>query len=212
MGVAGDTYARIAAREGVDEAALRSANQNKPITAGLTFKLPPKSIVAKESAMVVALRKPVALSAEHDLVEVPPVEATPPPQRLLVHPGVVHELAAAKTAKDTATLKTTKDTPKTTKDTATLKTAKDTPKTAKDTPKTAKDTVPAKTAKDTAKTAKDTPKATASASKQSYTVKSGDNLYRIAKRYKIDQAALLRANNISDPAKLNSGMTLVIPH
>lgn len=227
--VAGDTYARIAAREGVDETALRAANQNKPIAAGRTFILPPKRIAAKDSAMVVALRKQDPLSAEHGMLEEPPVDPSAPLRRLLVHPGVVHEVAAPKAAKDIPTVKTSKDTAKTTKDTSksskdTTKTSKDTPKSSKDTAKSSKDTAKsskdtakatkdtAKTSKDTAKTAKDTSKATPAASKQSYTVKSGDNLYRIAKRYKIDQSSLMRANNISDPAKLNSGMTLVIPH
>jgi len=213
--VAGDNYARIAARAGVDEAALRAANQNKPIVAGQTFNLPPKRLVAKESAMVVALRKQVPSNAERGMVDVPPVDTSAPLRRLLVHPGVVHEVFSPKTTKDTP--KTTKETAKTTKETA--KTVKDTPKTAKDTAKTAKDTPKTaknspKTTKDTAKTTKDTPAKSSkeTATKQSYTVKSGDNLYRIAKRYKIDQTALMRANNISDPAKLNSGMTLVIPH
>ena len=238
--VAGDNYARIAAREGVDEAALRAANQNKPIAAGLTFKLPPKRIIATEPPLVVALRKQTPPNAERGLVEPHPLPASEPARPLLVHPRVVHETLAIKTPRDTPTARSTKDTSttKTAKDSATVRNSKDsnTAKTAKDTAsaKTAKDTAAAKTAKDTAaaksakdtaaaKTAKDTAaaktarestaaKATSTTAKQNYVVKSGDNLYRISKHYKIDQAALMRANNISDPAKLKSGMTLVIPH
>ena len=188
--IAGDNYARIAAREGVDESALRAANQNKPIAAGLTFRLPPKRIVAKDSPMVVALRKQISLGADRGLVEVTQAAISEPQRPMLLHPRVAHEAAPTKIAKDTPA-KTPKD--------ASAKSPKDA------TAKTSKDS--------TAKTSKDsTAKTAATASKQSYTVKSGDNLYRISKRYKIDQTVLMRANNINDPAKLNTGMTLVIPH
>ncbi|KAB2637952.1 MAG: LysM peptidoglycan-binding domain-containing protein [Verrucomicrobia bacterium] len=199
--VAGDNYARIAAREGVDEGALRAANQNKPIAAGLTFKLPPKRMVAKDTAMVVALRQAIAPSADRGLVEVTPAAASEPQRPLPLHPKVTHESASPKTTLPTTT-KTAKDAKApVTKDVTATKTAKE----AKAT--TTKEATAAKSAKDSATT-----KAAATATKQSYTVKSGDNLYRIAKHYKIDQAALMRANNISDPAKLHSGMALVIPH
>ncbi len=223
--VAGDTYGRIAAREGVDEAALRAANQNKPIAAGLTFHLPPKRTAASESAMVVNLRKQVPLNADHGLEETAPVEASEPSRPLPSHPRVLRESTPPKAPKEVATPKPTKDsaTAKSAKDSTTAKSAKDSSaaKSTKDsaTAKSSKDSTTAKSTKDsaTAKSAKEiastkTAKESASAAKQSYTVKSGDNLYRIAKRYKIDQTVLMRANNITDPAKLNSGTTLVIPH
>ena len=177
--------------------------------------------------MVVALRKQISLGADRGLVEVTQAAISEPQRPMLLHPRVAHEAAPTKIAKDTpaktpkdASAKSPKDaTAKTSKDstakTSTAKTSKDsTAKTSKDsTAKTSKDST-AKTSKDsTAKTSKDsTAKTAATASKQSYTVKSGDNLYRISKRYKIDQTVLMRANNINDPAKLNTGMTLVIPH
>lgn len=49
------------------------------------------------------------------------------------------------------------------------------------------------------------------ASGRTYTVQSGDNPYRIAARFKVDQARLMKANGISDAKKLKTGMTLVIP-
>jgi len=230
--VAGDNYARIAAREGVDEDALRAANQNKPIAAGLTFKLPPKRIVAKDSPMVVALRKQAPSNAERGLVEPTAVEPSEPQRPLLVHPKVVHEtpppkiaareVATNKSAKETAAAKSAKETSaaKSTKENVAAKSAKETTaaKSAKETTaaKSAKETAAAKSTKETAaaKAAHESgmAKATPGSSKQTYVVKSGDNVYRISKHYKIDQAALMRANNISDPAKLNTGMTLVIPH
>ncbi|MEO0017111.1 MAG: hypothetical protein RLZZ522_394 [Verrucomicrobiota bacterium] len=46
---------------------------------------------------------------------------------------------------------------------------------------------------------------------RSYVVKSGDNLWQISKRYKVNQAALMQANKITDPSKLKPGTTLTIP-
>jgi LysM repeat protein len=46
---------------------------------------------------------------------------------------------------------------------------------------------------------------------RSYTVRKGDNLWQISKRYKIDQKALMRANGITDPNKIKAGMALKIP-
>ena len=46
---------------------------------------------------------------------------------------------------------------------------------------------------------------------KSYVVQSGDNIWRIAKRCKVSQEALLRANNISDARKIQPGTKLVIP-
>ncbi len=55
-------------------------------------------------------------------------------------------------------------------------------------------------------------KATPSAaSGSSYVVKSGDSVWRIANRFKVDQKALMKANNISDARKMKIGMNLVIP-
>lgn len=52
----GDNYARIAAKEGVDENELRALNGNTDIKAGNLLKLPPKRITAMEPAEVTALR------------------------------------------------------------------------------------------------------------------------------------------------------------
>jgi len=51
----------------------------------------------------------------------------------------------------------------------------------------------------------------ATATGKSYVVQSGDNIWRIAKRCKVSQEALLRANNISDARKIQPGTKLVIP-
>ena len=118
--VAGDNYASIAAREGVDVEELRAINKNKPIAAGLTFKLPPKRIVAVDSPMVVALRKQTPSDADRGLVE--PVEEEPAestrPQ--VVHPKVVRETVNSKSNKDSAATKSNKESTsgKTSKETA----------------------------------------------------------------------------------------------
>ena len=46
---------------------------------------------------------------------------------------------------------------------------------------------------------------------ESYIVAKGDNPYSIAKKFKVTQDALMKANNIDDPRKLKIGQKLVIP-
>lgn len=55
---AGDNYARIAAKKSVDETALRSINKHVNITPGLLLKIPPQTVVAKESPEVAITRDP----------------------------------------------------------------------------------------------------------------------------------------------------------
>jgi LysM repeat protein len=61
--------------------------------------------------------------------------------------------------------------------------------------------------------ASDDPQADAkpSAPDKSYTVAKGDNPYSIAKKLKISYNALIKANNIQDPTKLQIGQKLIIP-
>ncbi len=42
-------------------------------------------------------------------------------------------------------------------------------------------------------------------------MKSGDTLWRICSRYKVDQRKLMELNGIKDPNKLKAGATLRIP-
>jgi LysM repeat protein len=44
-----------------------------------------------------------------------------------------------------------------------------------------------------------------------YVVQSGDSPARIAKKFKVNYADLLKVNNIEDPKKLQIGQKLVIP-
>jgi LysM repeat protein len=46
---------------------------------------------------------------------------------------------------------------------------------------------------------------------KTYTVQAGDSIWRIANRFKVDQAQLMKANSISDARKVRTGMNLVIP-
>ncbi len=50
------------------------------------------------------------------------------------------------------------------------------------------------------------------ASKKTYTVKAGDSIWRIANRFNVDQAQLMKVNAISDARKVRTGMSLVIPN
>jgi LysM repeat protein len=49
------------------------------------------------------------------------------------------------------------------------------------------------------------------ASGKSYVVQPGDNVWRLASRYKVSRETLMRANGITDERKLRAGMKLVIP-
>ena len=53
--------------------------------------------------------------------------------------------------------------------------------------------------------------AAADSAGQSYVVAKGDNPYSIAKKFKVTQDALMKANNIDDPRKLKIGQKLAIP-
>lgn len=55
------------------------------------------------------------------------------------------------------------------------------------------------------------PAAEPKAATQSYTVKSGDRLLFIAKRFNVTPEALVAANKLKDPGKLQVGQTLKIP-
>ena len=44
-----------------------------------------------------------------------------------------------------------------------------------------------------------------------YTVVKGDNPYKIAKKFKISTVELMKANNITDPKKIQIGQKLKIP-
>lgn len=50
-----------------------------------------------------------------------------------------------------------------------------------------------------------------SPSGKTYLVQSGDSVWRIASRFKVDQAALMKVNGISDARKIRPGMALQIP-
>lgn len=139
---AGDNYARIAAREGVDEGDLKALNHQADLKTGMLLKVPAKRPVAAVSTLL-----PTLVDEAEGLVDVvPPVASVVPPRAVLVRPKVA---------------------------------------------------VPATTA--------------ASAGK-SYTVQSGDSIWRIANKFKVKQDALLKANSLGKDGKIKVGMSLVIPH
>ncbi|NJM37709.1 MAG: LysM peptidoglycan-binding domain-containing protein [Akkermansiaceae bacterium] len=49
------------------------------------------------------------------------------------------------------------------------------------------------------------------ASGKSYVVKSGDSIWKIANKYKVNESALLKANGIKDARKIKVGTSLIIP-
>lgn len=108
--MAGDNYALIASREGVNENDLREANQNKPIAAGLTLKLPPKRIVAMSPPEVEKIRKQNQTKVNRGMVETTAHEDKAPPRAVVVHskalrnppPGKATANAAPKVPSKTA--------------------------------------------------------------------------------------------------------------
>jgi len=46
---------------------------------------------------------------------------------------------------------------------------------------------------------------------RTHTVQAGETIWRIANQYRVDQDALMRANNITDPRRVQVGMKLIIP-
>lgn len=86
--VPGDNYARVAVLHGVAEADLRAANPEKDIVAGLLLSIPPKRIVALESAEVAAIREQSSTHDSGDLVDAVPVGSVPAVQAQLIRPGI----------------------------------------------------------------------------------------------------------------------------
>ena len=80
--------------------------------------------------------------------------------------------------------------------------AKAPPVKAPEADKTVSTKVPAKT---------DAPAVTEPAKDTAYVVEKGDTPYSIAKKLKVSEAALMKANNIDDPRKLKIGMKLTLP-
>lgn len=151
--VAGDNYPRIAAAQGVDEAELRAANENRSIGAGMYLKIPPRRIVAMDPPEVTAIRDQGTTPAlkDDELVEAIPVNTANAPKAQVVRPAIDRTTSAAVAP------------------------------------------------------------VAPSASGKTYVVQPGDNVWRIANRFKVDQAALMKINGINDPKKLKLGMTLNIP-
>jgi LysM repeat protein len=72
---AGDTYAKIAEKQGVDQAALQEANGHIPLRIGLSLRMPPKTIVARVPEEITELRAN-APSSDRGRVEPAPSDVT----------------------------------------------------------------------------------------------------------------------------------------
>ncbi len=57
----------------------------------------------------------------------------------------------------------------------------------------------------------DSPPARTSASGRTHVLQSGENIWRIASKYKVSQKDLLSLNNITDPTKLKIGQVIKLP-
>lgn len=196
--VRGDNYELIAKHYQIDENDLRAANNNIAIRAGMELRLPPKKIVAVPPAELTSLKSNSAAKppvSDAGLVEVARADADAKTNDRAS--SVLPKAAQVKneTKSEVKTAVRTNAVATTTRKLAVAKADAGAP--PKALPVKEK-TAPAKTA--------------AQAARRSYTVKSGDNIYRIASRLNVDQKALMKANGISDPSKLRAGAQLVIPN
>lgn len=187
--VGNDNYENIAAKHQVSVDDLRHANADKPIRTGLMLDIPAKKIQAIEPPEIAEVRANQP-DANRGIVEIPKATVVPEAPRL-IKPKASRESADSFRAVERH--EKTTEAPRTA--------SRETKESTKTIPKATPVTKPATTPK---------PKV-ASASK-SYTVREGDNLWRISSRLKVDQAKLMKANGITDVKKLKPGMTLSIPN
>jgi len=88
---AGDSYARIAAAEGVDEDSLRLLNKHVNIGPGLILKIPAPRIEAVAPPAVTAVRVQAPPDHARGLVAATPVDVSGAPKAHLVRPNVTRE-------------------------------------------------------------------------------------------------------------------------
>lgn len=88
---AGDSYARIAAAEGVDEDSLRLLNKHVNIGPGLILKIPPPRIEAVAPPAVTAIRALTSPDHDRGLVEAMPVDVSGAPKAHLVRSNGTRE-------------------------------------------------------------------------------------------------------------------------
>lgn len=203
----GDNYERIAAFRNVDVNDLRVANNHVNLRSGMILRLPPKKIVAVPPPEMAALKAPVSpvVDADDGLVETTAVSAKA---------GERPTAAPLKTSVEKTTAKVeTRTEPKTEPKSAPREAATVTPKKTVANRTAANQSAPPKAVPVKAKTSETkTAEVKKSTGRRSYTVKAGDNIYRIASRLNVDQKALMKANGISDPSKLRAGAQLVVPN
>lgn len=181
--VAGDSYQKIAIEQGVEEEALRVANNNIEIRPGRILRIPQRTIVAVEPEELRRARQGSTVLETADAM--PDEEAAPAPTPVRIDDPLRNapmvETAAAGSTSGTAVMVT----PRVTRPEAAQPAAAPAPAAA--TPPAA----PALTRK--------------------YTVKAGDTFWRIAQAHKTTPEVLMKANGISDPRKLKPGMQLSVP-
>lgn len=182
----GDTYEKIAEKHGVSDKDLRAANDNMELRAGRILRIPPRTIVAVEPEELTRLREGSAVLEEpaaDDLHNAPMVETVAAGAPVLVRPGVTRQTEAAAT------------TPVRPAETAAAR------------PPRATEVAAARPSATPVTVSSAEPKSAA----RKYTVKNGDTFWKIAQAHKTTPAAIMKANHISDPKKLKTGMELQVP-
>ncbi|WP_367875019.1 LysM peptidoglycan-binding domain-containing protein [Luteolibacter sp. Populi] len=177
----GDTWASIAAEEGVTEEELRQRNGNIELSGGRILSIPPRTLVA---AVPDELKRAEEGSVVHEGPGPSPdvirsaemVETTAVGSPVLVRPTLTRPTEAAAPA---PTAEPVAMTPRANRVSAAAAEEK----------------------------AKEKPVVASS----SYTVKQGDTFWKIAKTHKTTPEAIMKANKISDAKKLKVGMQLRVP-
>ena len=178
---AGETYASIARDQGVDEQALREANGNVEIRPSRILRIPPRTIVAREPGELTRARNG-SVVLENGADSMPNEEAAPAPTAV-----PVDDIRNAEMVDTAAASKGTVIKPRVHRETGSEQAAQ------------------------TVSTQTKAPQKALPAATRSYTVKSGDTFYKIAKAYKTTPDVVMKTNGISDPRKLKPGMQLKVP-
>lgn len=189
----GDTYDRIARARGVDVNELRDLNDNKPLGPGRVLRIPSGSI-APPAEFVATTNNPTPEPSPAPAPAVTPV--APTTSAIVVSPNIPDAVSDAGNSANVYVRRSEPTTP------LRVEVREATQVRPNRNPVTDSAGAPGLPA---------TRGASAPAAIHSYTVKSGDTAWGIAKKNGISVKSLLDANNIKDARKLHVKMELRIP-
>ena len=203
----GDNYARLAARLGVDEQALRRANENKVLRAGWTINVPERRVAERplpeghRQARVNPPRLPQAQEAPHRPVERPLIQTADSQTRPGSRPGDMVENGAIPPAQPRTAQRPDTDNPVYIRQPA----RETTPQPRIEQPRVEQPRVAEPVVR------QPEPRPEPAPARRSHTIKSGDNFYRLSRKYGVSVADIKRANPGVKPTSLKLGQSINIP-